>query len=84
MHDRTCSEPSISFAVAATIDSGSVNEGVWWSCITFVLSTMAAYKASRESLGVEVSNAGFIVWEVFLEVWQSFGYKAALVRFGHR
>jgi hypothetical protein len=45
---------------------------------------MAAYKASRESLRVEVNNAGFIVWEVLLEVWQSFGYKAALAGFGHR
>ena len=45
---------------------------------------MVAYKACRKSLGVEVSNAGFIVWEVFLKVWQSFGYKAALACFGHR
>jgi len=84
MRDRICSEPGVSFAVAATIDSGAVDEGVWWSCITFVLSTMAAYKASRESLGVEVSNAGFVVWKVLLEVWQSFGYKVALISFGHR
>jgi hypothetical protein len=84
MHDRPCSEAGVSFAVTATIDSGAAGEGVWCPCIGFVLFTIAAYKASGESLGIKVSNAGFLVWEVLLEVWQSFGYNAALAEFGHR
>ncbi|MDA3790390.1 MAG: hypothetical protein PF503_18090 [Desulfobacula sp.] len=43
---------------------------------------MTAYKASRKSLGVEVSNGGFIVWEALLEVWQSLRYKSVLVCMG--
>ena len=85
MHDRPCSEAGVSFAVAATIDSGAAGEGVWWSCIAFVLFTTAAYEAGRdrESLVVKVSNAGFLVWEELLEVWQSFGYKATPAGFKH-
>ncbi len=83
MHDRPCGEAGVSLAVAAAIDSGTVRKGVWWSCIAFMLFTITAYEASRESLGVEVSNAGFLVWEVLLKVWQSFGYKTALDGFRH-
>jgi hypothetical protein len=84
IHDGPRSEAGVSFAVAATIDSRTVSKGVWCSYFVFMLFTIPAYEASRESLGIEVSNAGSLVWEVLLEFWQSFGYKPALAEFRHR
>jgi len=49
-----------------------------------VLFTIAADEASRESLGVEVGNAGFVVPKVLLKVWQILGYKTALTTFRQR
>jgi hypothetical protein len=71
-------------AVATTVDGGATGEGVGRPSITFVLFTIAADKASLESLGVEVGNAGFVVRKVLLKVWQILGYKTAPTTFRHR
>lgn|GEM_PF-6802576 len=84
VHDRPGCEARVPLAVAATVDGWATGEGVRRPSIAFVLFTIAADEASRESLGVEVGNAGFVVPKVLLKVWQILGYKTALTTFRQR
>lgn len=70
VHDRSGREARVPLAVAATVDGGATGEGVGRPSIIFVLFTITADKASRESLAVKVGNAGFVVRKVLLKVWQ--------------
>jgi hypothetical protein len=49
-----------------------------------MLLTIATKKSGRKSFYVEVSDAGFLVWEMLLKIWKSLGYKAVSVVLSHR
>ena len=80
VHDRSGREARVPLAVAATVDGRATGEGVGRPSITFVLFTIAADKASRESLGVEVGNAGSVVRKVPLKVLQILGTRRLPLR----
>ena len=84
MHNCSGSKTRITFAATTTEDGGAVSEAVWQPGITFMLFTILADEASLESFGVEVSNAGLLIWKVLLEVWQTLGYNVVITIFRHR